>query len=210
MKVGIFCNKSLKKYLPVQKELFRVLKERGIHYDVCENVDDAEGIDVLIVLGGDGTMLKVATAVGKKGIKILGINSGNLGFLTEFEGDETESAVELLQGDYRSQKRGVLQVCVNGQNFFALNEVFFQRRYNEDADNNVVSVTALIDGKKVDDFVGDGIIVATPTGSTAYSLSAAVPYLRPISTPLSSRPSAPIRCITVPSCIRTTASCRCV
>lgn len=77
MKVGIFCNKSLKKYLPVQKELFRVLKERGIHYDVCENVDDAEGIDVLIVLGGDGTMLKVATAVGKKGIKILGINSGN-------------------------------------------------------------------------------------------------------------------------------------
>ena len=135
-------------------------------------MDDAEDIDVLIVLGGDGTMLKVATAVGKKGIKILGINSGNLGFLTEFEGDETESAVELLQGDYRSQKRGVLQVCVNGQNFFALNEVFFQRRYNEDADNNVVSVTALIDGKKVDDFVGDGIIVATPTGSTAYSLSA--------------------------------------
>ena len=179
MKVGIFCNKSLKKYLPVQEELFRVLKERGIHYDVCENVDDAEDIDVLIVLGGDGTMLKVATAVGKKGIKILGINSGNLGFLTEFEGDETESAVELLQGDYRSQKRGVLQVCVNGQNFFALNEVFFQRRYNEDADNNVVSVTALIDGKKVDDFVGDGIIVATPTGSTAYSLSAGGPILTP-------------------------------
>lgn len=179
MKVGIFCNKSLKKYLPVQEELFRVLKERGIHYDVCENVDDAEDIDVLIVLGGDGTMLKVATAVGKKGIKILGINSGNLGFLTEFEGDETESAVELLQGDYRSQKKGVLQVCVNGQNFFALNEVFFQRRYNEDADNNVVSVTALIDGKKVDDFVGDGIIVATPTGSTAYSLSAGGPILTP-------------------------------
>ena len=127
MKVGIFCNKSLKKYLPVQKDLFRVLKERGIRYEVCESVDDAEDIDVLIVLGGDGTMLKVATAVGKKGIKILGINSGNLGFLTEFEGDQAESAVELLQGDYRSQKRGVLQVCVNGQNFFALNEVFFQR-----------------------------------------------------------------------------------
>lgn len=210
MKVGIFCNKSLKKYLPVQEELFRVLKERGIHYDVCENVDDAEDIDVLIVLGGDGTMLKVATAVGKKGIKILGINSGNLGFLTEFEGDETESAVELLQGDYRSQKRGVLQVCVNGQNFFALNEVFFQRRYNEDADNNVVSVTALIDGKKVDDFVGDGIIVATPTAPRHTRFRRAGPYLRPISTPLSSRPFAPIRCITVPSFIRTKASCRCV
>lgn len=179
MTIGVFCNKTTKKYLPVQQELFRLLKERRLNYSVYETIDEIGSVDVLIVLGGDGTMLKVAAAVGNKGIKILGINSGNLGFLTEFEGEDIARALDLLIGGFRSQKREVLEVSVNGKSFFALNEVFFQRHYNEEADNNVVCITAEIDGKKVDDFVGDGIIVSTPTGSTAYSLSAGGPILTP-------------------------------
>lgn len=179
MLIGVFCNKTTKKYQPIQQELFRLLKERNIAFSVYDNVEEIENPDVLVVLGGDGTILKVATEVGKKGIKVLGINSGNLGFLTEFEGDETKYAVDLLAGDYQSEKRGVLEATVNGKSYFALNEVYFQRHYNEDADNNVVCVTARIDGIKVDDFIGDGIIVSTPTGSTAYSLSAGGPILTP-------------------------------
>ena len=96
MKIGIFCNKTTNKYLPIQDKLFRLLNTRGFAYSVYETMEDLDEIDVLVVLGGDGTILKVATEAGKKGIPVLGINSGNLGFLTEFEGDETERAVALL------------------------------------------------------------------------------------------------------------------
>lgn len=179
MKVGVFCNKTTKKYLPIQNELFKILNEKNITFSVYEKVEEIFDIDTLIVLGGDGTILKVATEMGKKGIKILGINSGNLGFLTEFEGDETQNAVSLIENGFKTQTRSVLQVEINGKSFYALNEVFFQRRYNEEVDNNVVGITAKIDGKKVDNFIGDGIIVSTPTGSTAYSLSAGGPILTP-------------------------------
>lgn len=179
MKIGVFCNKTTKKYLPLRDELYRVLKEQGVDFSVYENVEDVNDIDTLIVLGGDGTILKVATEIGKKGIRILGINSGNLGFLTEFEGDEIPNAITLLKNDFETQKRGVLEITINDKHYYALNEVFFQRRYREEVDNNVVGVTAKIDGKTVDNFIGDGVIVSTPTGSTAYSLSAGGPILTP-------------------------------
>ena len=126
MKVGVFCNKTTKKYLPIQNELFKILNEKNITFSVYEKVEEIFDIDTLIVLGGDGTILKVATEMGKKGIKILGINSGNLGFLTEFEGDETQNAVSLIENGFKTQTRSVLQVEINGKSFYALNEVFFQ------------------------------------------------------------------------------------
>lgn len=180
MKIGIFCNKTTNKYLPIQDKLFRLLNTRGFAYSVYETMEDLDEIDVLVVLGGDGTILKVATEAGKKGIPVLGINAGNLGFLTEFEGDETERAVALLtNSEYTLQKRSVLEIAVNGKQFYALNEVFFQRHYSEESDNNVVNLIAKIDGMKVDEFIGDGVIVSTPTGSTAYSLSAGGAILTP-------------------------------
>ncbi len=179
MKVGIYCNSTTKKFLPIQEALLSLLNSRGIEYSLCYTPEEIGSPEILIVLGGDGTILKAAIDAGKKGIKILGINSGSLGFLTEFEGEQIERAVSLISGNYTTEKRSVLEICSGGQKWYALNEALFFRRYNENAENNVVVLAAKIDGKKVDTFVGDGIIISTPTGSTAYSLSAGGAILTP-------------------------------
>lgn len=179
MKVGIFCNRSAKRFSGIRSRLLRVLQERKIEYETYYCVEEIGSVDVLFVLGGDGTILKVAITAGRRGIDVIGINAGNLGFLTEFEGDEVASAVDLISSDYKIEERAVMQVIVNGESFYALNDAVFQRNYSEEADNNVVAISAEIDGNKVDEFVGDGIIVSTPTGSTAYSLSAGGSVLAP-------------------------------
>lgn len=179
MKVGVFCNKAAKKFLPIRDELFRQLRRSGIRYDVYERVEEIGEVEVLVVLGGDGTILKVAIEAGRRGICLLGINAGNLGFLTQFEGEQVEEAVRLLAQGFDTEERSVLEIQVNGREYYALNDALFERHYDAEADNNVVSVRAEIDGKIVDDIVGDGIIVSTPTGSTAYSLSAGGSILTP-------------------------------
>lgn len=179
MKVGIYCNRETKKFLSAQEKLLFSLSEQKIQYTLCDKVEEIDGFDVLVVLGGDGTILKTAIAAGEKGIKLLGINSGNLGFLTEFEGNQANEAVKLLLGNGEIEDRSVLKVTVNGKIWYALNDAVFQRCYDATEDDNVVAVQAEIDGKTVDRFVGDGIIVSTPTGSTAYSLSAGGSVLTP-------------------------------
>ena len=168
MKVGVYCNRATKKFLSVRVALIEALRGAGIPFAEFAEVDAIGGVDVLVVLGGDGTILKVAIEAGRRGIRVLGINAGNLGFLTEFEGDQVQEAVRLLSGKYDTERRSVLEVVVNGNSFYALNEAVFQRRYEPEADDNVVAVCAEIDGKKVDEFVGDGIIISTPTRSNAY------------------------------------------
>lgn len=179
MKVGILCNRQTKKFLPIRDGLFKVLEVRGVGYETYYAPQEIASPDILVVLGGDGTILKAAIEAGIRGIDLLGINSGNLGFLTEFEGEQLEKAAELICGGYETEPRSVLEVSASGKKFYALNEAVFQRRYEEGADDHVVALTAEIDGKQVDKFVGDGIIVSTPTGSTAYSLSAGGPILTP-------------------------------
>ena len=179
MKVGVFCNKAAQRFASVQKNLLDLLRSRGIAHETYETVDEIGDVEVLVVLGGDGTILKVAIEAGKRGIDLLGINAGNLGFLTQFEGEQTEAAVDLLLRSFETEERSVLEVQVGQQKYYALNDALFQRYYSDEADNNVVTVAAEIDGKKVDEFVGDGIIVSTPTGSTAYSLSAGGSVLTP-------------------------------
>lgn len=179
MKIGIYCNSKTKKFLPIKDGLIRLLAAKKIAYETYYAPEEIGAPDVLVVLGGDGTILKAAIEAGIRGIDLLGINSGNLGFLTEFEGEQIENAVELLSGEYETESRSVLEIVCGKKVFYALNEAVFQRRYEEGADDNVVELSAEIDGKKVDKFVGDGIIVSTPTGSTAYSLSAGGPILTP-------------------------------
>ena len=179
MKVGVFCNKETKKFIPIRDALFAELSENAISYDVYEQVEEIGGVDVLIVLGGDGTILRVAIEAGRRGICLLGINAGNLGFLTQFEGEQVGEAVRLLREGFESEERTVLQVEAENKRYYALNDALFQRSPCADADNNVVCIRAEIDGNTVDDFIGDGIIVSTPTGSTAYSLSAGGSILTP-------------------------------
>lgn len=179
MKVGVYCNRQTKKFLAVRDELLKILDRKGISYETYYDTNEIAKPDILIVLGGDGTILKAAIIAGMRKIDLLGINSGNLGFLTEFEGEQVEQAVDLLLRGYKTESRSVLEVHAGSQTFYALNDAVLQRRFDEGADDNVVEIIAEIDGKKVDRFVGDGIIVSTPTGSTAYSLSAGGSILTP-------------------------------
>ncbi|MDE6585693.1 MAG: NAD(+)/NADH kinase [Clostridia bacterium] len=178
MKVGIFYNK---KYYSEEKPYIASINKAFSPY--CREVsshNDLDGVDVLFVLGGDGTILNIASECAKRGVRIIGINYGHMGFLAEFEQDKLDDAIELMKSNnYSVQKRSMLEVISGSDNYFALNDLVIQRSTVGDRFINTVSVRAEIDGATVDNFSSDGIIVSTPTGSTAYSLSAGGSVLTP-------------------------------
>ena len=145
---------------------------------------EIDGVDVVVVLGGDGAILHAAVPAAQKGIKIIGINFGHLGFLTEYEKDERERVKDLVTaleaGLCQIVKRSLLQITIGEKVFYALNEVAIQR------DNSLISAAATqiltvdLDAKEGKDTIaGDGLLICTPTGSTAYSLSAGGAILTP-------------------------------
>ncbi|RUM42878.1 MAG: NAD(+) kinase [Desulfurobacterium sp.] len=138
-------------------------------------------VDVILVLGGDGTFLTVAKLVDKRPVPLLGINFGTLGFLTEISIDNIEESLErLLRGEFVVENRPVIRVKVLRKNghisiYRCVNEVAIKR----DTLARIIEIEVEADGEYVTTFRGDGVIVATPTGSTAYSLSAGGPILMP-------------------------------
>ncbi|NSW91362.1 MAG: NAD(+)/NADH kinase [Firmicutes bacterium] len=136
---------------------------------------------MVICLGGDGTFLKVARMVYKKNLPILGINLGNLGFLTEVEKNDIEDAIDrLMRGDYIIEERMMLEASIirDGKVIrkdTALNDVVISRG----ALSRILHLKTYINGEFVDMFPGDGLIISSPTGSTAYSLSAGGPIVEP-------------------------------
>ena len=181
MKVGIYFNR---KYLSGYLETVQKIKERlgasGIECAAVRSSRELDGIDVLMVLGGDGTILTVAADCARRGIKIMGINYGHIGFLAEFEQEKLDEAIELLcSGDYSTEKRGMLSVEIGGMSFIALNDLVIERSTYGQKYSNTISLSAYIDGSLVDNYLSDGIIVSTPTGSTAYSLAAGGSVLTP-------------------------------
>ncbi len=181
MKVGIFYNKkyfSNNKYYLNQITDFLTANSCG--YKIVETRDDITDIDALIVLGGDGTILTVASRCAEKGVPIMGINYGHMGFLAEFEREKLDGALELLvSGKYKLQKRSMLKIICGKAEFFALNDLVVQRSTSGNEFCNTINISAEIDGSVVDRFLADGIIVSTPTGSTAYSLAAGGSVLTP-------------------------------
>lgn len=181
MKVGIYFNR---KYLSGYLETVQKIKERlgasGIECAAVRSSRELDGIDVLMVLGGDGTILTVAADCARRGIKIMGINYGHIGFLAEFEQEKLDEAMELLcSGDYSTEKRSMLSVEIGGMSFIALNDLVIERSTYGQKYSNTISLSAYIDGSLVDNYLSDGIIVSTPTGSTAYSLAAGGSVLTP-------------------------------
>lgn len=136
-------------------------------------------LDLLIVLGGDGTLLNVAREMSKKTIKcpIFGINIGNLGFLSSIDISEIDNALDKIKNkEYTIEKRMLLNCTINNNNsLVALNDVVVARGTL----SRMVRFQIYVDGKLYSTFKGDGFIVSTPTGSTAYSFSAGGPFIYP-------------------------------
>lgn len=153
----------------------------GPAVEVARRETFGEGADLLFALGGDGTMLRAAAIVAKAETPLLGINLGRLGFLTQIERHELPAALErLLTDGFGIEERMTVEgeVLVNGEvteRLWALNDVIVEKQ----APGRLIKLAVAIDGLPVSSFAADGVIVATPTGSTAYSFSAHGPVVSP-------------------------------
>lgn len=188
--VGIRWNSSKPSGLDVAERLIGQLRRRNV--DVCLDedlrsalgcmdclVDQFHRSQLLIVLGGDGTILSGLDRAIPNDIPILGVNLGRLGFLTELETDELDERVidRLLAGDYDIDTRTTMMIeGLDKLEYFALNEIIVTRATPS---VRILSVEYEANGTLVDCISGDGLIVATATGSTAYSLSAGGPVILP-------------------------------
>lgn len=181
MKVGLYYNANfLSENLAYIELVTSKLRGNGITCVSVKGADDLDGLDVLMVFGGDGTILTMATECAKRGVKIIGINYGHTGFLAEFERDKVEYAADLLcGGSFETVWRQLLKVESDGKVYYALNDLVVQRSTSGNAFSNTIGLKAEIDGTEVDNFIGDGLIVSTPTGSTAYSLAAGGSVMTP-------------------------------
>ncbi len=142
--------------------------------------DDDFDADFVISMGGDGTFLKAASRVGRKDIPILGVNMGRLGFLADISPDDIEHCIDALaQDDFAIESRALIQVEADGQPLgdfsYALNDVAVLKRDTA----SMISIRANINGQYLNTYQADGLIVSTPTGSTAYSLSNGGPIIVP-------------------------------
>lgn len=138
------------------------------------------GIDAAVVLGGDGSLLHAAGFLAPLGIPLLGVNLGHLGFLTEVEPQDIALALEkLLARDYEIEERMLLEAIVEGKSrrerFLAVNDIVITRA----AFARMIHLSIDVEGASVGNFLADGLIISTPTGSTAYSLSAGGPIVHP-------------------------------
>lgn len=148
--------------------------------------------DMVLSVGGDGTFLKAASRVGKRQIPILGINTGRLGFLADVSPEEIEDTFnDIYQANYRTEDRSVLQVSCDGQELkgypYGLNEIAVLKRDS----SSMISIHTAVNGAYLTTYQADGLVIATPTGSTAYSLSIGGPIIVPHSNTVAITPVAP-------------------
>ncbi|MDO9462826.1 MAG: NAD(+)/NADH kinase [Deltaproteobacteria bacterium] len=196
-KIGLVIKED-RKPKQVARSLKKWLRQHGV--EVFTDISRPD-LDAVIVLGGDGTLLRAARVLGNKKIPVLGVNLGGLGFLTEVSYDARLYAMleRFLAGDFTVGKRMMLQATVLSETSgrwtgSALNEIVISKG----ALSNMIKISVWEDDELITSYEGDGLIISTPTGSTAYNLSAGGPIVHPelkliIMTPicpfmLSSRP----------------------
>lgn len=144
--------------------------------------------DMVMTFGGDGTLLATTRILMGSDVPIMGINVGKLGFLAEFPTSELDAAImDVLKGNYRVVDRTTLEVHVGDAVHYALNDVLIERS----AEAKMTGVRAFVNDHHVADYRADGVIVCTPTGSTAYSLAAGGPIIAPSSQVICVTPIAP-------------------
>lgn len=177
MRIAIFGNTSVQKSAECESGLTAILQKFG-HQVLSQ--DEFAGADVIITIGGDGTFLRAAAKVGNRNIPMLGINTGRLGFLADVNASDLESAIEKLDaGRYAIQKRHLLELDMNGMPAghtpYALNDIAILKHDI----SSMISISTRIADQDLITYQADGLIIATSTGSTAYSLSVGGPIVEP-------------------------------
>jgi len=195
-KVGILYHPKIDKAVAFSHELEEFLSARGILFWTCSAWEEEEakpqiaGSELILSIGGDGTILRAARVTIPFGIPIVGINFGNLGFMTELKAEEAfDKLPQLLSGDGWIEERAMLEAELLSQNqaFHVLNDVFVGRRDSV----RLVRIQVRINGDSLITYRADGILVATATGSTGYSLAAGGPILHPQSKEILLEPVCP-------------------
>ena len=201
-RVGILYHPLKEAAYPLAKKLEKFLSTKGISAWVCSAWEgeaartQVNGTDLILSIGGDGTILRAAQAVVPEPTPITGINLGNLGFMTELSVDEAEEKVTaLVGGEGWIDERSLLEAELSpadeeqkpSQKFYALNDVVVARG----AVARVIYVEASIDEEPLTTYKADGVIVATATGSTGYALATGGPVLHPQAKELLMLPIAP-------------------
>ena len=159
----------------------RIEHETGCAVSQVESEKLASAVDLVLVLGGDGTMIGTARLLGDEEVPVLGVNYGGLGYLTEFRIEELYSALEMILADnYRLDKRVMLSVDLcRDDEVITRNRVLNDVVINKSALARIIEIEAYLNQQFVSSFRADGLIVSTPTGSTAYNLSAGGPVIFP-------------------------------
>lgn len=159
----------------------RIEHETGCAVRTIEAENLPATVDLMLVLGGDGTMIATARMVGDKELPVLGVNYGGLGYLAEFRVEEIYTALEsILSGNYVVQKRVMLAVeLLRGDEQITRSRVLNDVVINKSALARIIEIETYLNKQFVNSFRADGLIVSTPTGSTAYNLSAGGPVIYP-------------------------------
>ncbi len=225
MRIAVFGTSVLPGFIPVLQKFFQHLREQQVEVFVYEpflqllhqvngykpafsgtfrgNSDLPGEIRYVFSIGGDGTFLQSFEVIGHFDIPLIGINSGRLGFLADISGEQIIDGLTLiLGGNYTTTERSLLEVHLQGEPDFPFSYALNETTLTKTDSSSMIIIHAWLNGEYLNSFWADGLIVATPTGSTAYSLSAGGPILTPDSQNFVITPIAPhnltVRPIVVP------------
>lgn len=184
--IGLVYTKEIVRCMSGKAEVLMdvMYKDSGVGNDGVKYVPVSEvydNADAAVILGGDGTILQIAEVCAKRGIPIMGINLGRIGFMSEIEPSDTAAMIDrLISGDYKIDRRMMMRVetVKNGKpsgKYHALNDISFAKAPGE----KLISIDLYSGEDKVNNYIADGMIISTPTGSTGYSLSAGGPVADP-------------------------------
>ncbi len=210
--IGILGNTDKPSTFDTAYELTKILQERGIRFVLQEEItrelekrfghnanyksassfDVAKESDVIVSLGGDGTILRTARTAGEIGKPILGVNLGKLGFLAELNFSELRDSIdELLKGDFNLEERTVLKATFREESktltFYALNDIVVDKAGSP----RMIDLETYVDSEYLITYRADGIVLSTPTGSTGYCLSTGGPIITPESRVIAISPISP-------------------
>lgn len=188
----IYANQYKDKNLEVARKIQKSLEDKGQKVTMqvltkdwkktkCNGPEIPEGVDIMLILGGDGTVLQAARETIHCNLPLIGVNLGSLGFMAQIEPSNVDAALDrLIAGDYREESRMLLQgraTLGNGEvkEGLALNDVVISRT----GPLRVVSLKIYVNGSLLHEYQADGMIITTPTGSTGYNLSAGGPLVEP-------------------------------